>query len=359
MYITPDDLIDGLPGMQLLSGYNTDGGIISIWSPGHVLLVDPLGRRTGMDSNGMLHEEIPDALWTLSPYNESVSASHLADDWTIEVSGYGTGTYSLLRTSAQVGGPSFGTVGFIRPGEKHVFEVGGIEDLQGSPAAVDDSATTTTGSPIVVDVLANDVDLDGDLSPGTLQVVVAPTHGSALVAGGSIRYTPVAAFTGADSFAYSVCDLSANCSSGQVSVTVRPSVTADKLTVHIYWGAAAAKTLAYANNESLTSGDYVVAPALGKPTAITGTGTIPSKVSGDASITLSLTFASSTRTWSGNFLVADVPAGFSASVPIHAGPLSIIRMGNTTKGVIWGIKSMSTPMKCFKIVFEIRDLNRA
>ena len=49
--------------------------------------------------------------------------------------------------------------------------------------ATDDSATTTSGVAVTVDVEANDV---GDIGPPT--IVVVPAHGTAVV--GSIIYTP-------------------------------------------------------------------------------------------------------------------------------------------------------------------------
>ena len=44
------------------------------------------------------------------------------------------------------------------------------------PVAVDDAATTPSGQPVTIDVLANDSDPDGD--PLTVQSVAAPTLGT-------------------------------------------------------------------------------------------------------------------------------------------------------------------------------------
>lgn len=72
------------------------------------------------------------------------------------------------------------------------------------PVAVDDAATTTIGIPVVIAVLANDSDPDGDpLSIAT----TPPAFGTIAVAGGSITYTPTTAgVTGIDTFTYTISD---------------------------------------------------------------------------------------------------------------------------------------------------------
>jgi large repetitive protein len=69
-------------------------------------------------------------------------------------------------------------------------------------------------------VLANDSDPDGDIVPGSVQVVTAPTRGSASAsANGSITYT-AGSNGGTDSFAYRVCDAGGRCATATVSVTI-------------------------------------------------------------------------------------------------------------------------------------------
>ena len=63
------------------------------------------------------------------------------------------------------------------------------------PEAEDDAAETQEDEPVVVDVLANDRDPDGD----RLRVVdvTTPAHGSATVAPGGVRYAPARDCSGA------------------------------------------------------------------------------------------------------------------------------------------------------------------
>ena len=74
------------------------------------------------------------------------------------------------------------------------------------PVAMDDTAETDEGESVMINVLANDTDADGD----TLTVTMAtdPSDGDAVVAddGMSITYTPDEDFSGDDQFMYTVSD---------------------------------------------------------------------------------------------------------------------------------------------------------
>src|SRR5262249_32607816 len=70
------------------------------------------------------------------------------------------------------------------------------------PTANDDFATTPAGTPVTVDVLANDTDPDGNnqISPASVAVTTQPAHGSVAVdpATGQTTYTPAAGVVGTD-----------------------------------------------------------------------------------------------------------------------------------------------------------------
>jgi hypothetical protein len=84
-----------------------------------------------------------------------------------------------------------------------------------SPLAVDDAATTTDGTPVEVDVEANDV---GDALPPT--IVTPPTNGTAVI--GSIIYSPNPGFVGTDQVTYQVCSPNdaALCDPAVLTITV-------------------------------------------------------------------------------------------------------------------------------------------
>ncbi|MFD1341817.1 Ig-like domain-containing protein [Litorisediminicola beolgyonensis] len=87
------------------------------------------------------------------------------------------------------------------------------------PTPVDDFATTPSGEPVTVDVLANDTDPEDD--PLTVTGVFDPFNGTAVVnPDGTITYTPDEGFFGEDTIPYFIDDGNGNTSTGQLTVTV-------------------------------------------------------------------------------------------------------------------------------------------
>ena len=97
--------------------------------------------------------------------------------------------------------------------------VNGVND---PPVADDDTASTDEDTPVEIDVLTNDHDVDGTIDPTTLTVTDGPTNGVVTVgAGGTVTYTPNADFYGSDSFSYTVeDDDGATSNEATVSITV-------------------------------------------------------------------------------------------------------------------------------------------
>ncbi|MBA3541385.1 MAG: tandem-95 repeat protein, partial [Deltaproteobacteria bacterium] len=90
-----------------------------------------------------------------------------------------------------------------------------VNDL---PVATADALTTSEDVAGTVDLLANDTDVDAD----TLVVTATstPAHGTVTRAAGVATYTPVANYSGADTFTYTVSDGQGGTASGTVMVTV-------------------------------------------------------------------------------------------------------------------------------------------
>lgn len=87
------------------------------------------------------------------------------------------------------------------------------------PNAVDDSIGTNAGVPVVISVLANDTDPNGDTL--TVTAVGQPANGTAaLNSGTTVTYTPAAGYCGADNFTYTVSDPDGATDLGAVSVTI-------------------------------------------------------------------------------------------------------------------------------------------
>jgi hypothetical protein len=105
----------------------------------------------------------------------------------------------------------------------HYFALNFKYTLVGSnrpPMPVNDDASTQINTPVTIDVLANDGDLDGDVlsidscTQGANGGTVAPVEGG-------LKYTPPQDFVGSDTFEYTVSDGEAT-ATATVSVTVNP-----------------------------------------------------------------------------------------------------------------------------------------
>ncbi|MCZ3386622.1 MAG: Ig-like domain-containing protein [Actinomycetia bacterium] len=89
-----------------------------------------------------------------------------------------------------------------------------------APQARRDQARTRWGSPVIADVLANDIDADADAL--ALVKVKRPKHGRADVVRGRIHYTPVGKFVGVDTVTYTMSDGRGGVSEGTLAVRVSP-----------------------------------------------------------------------------------------------------------------------------------------
>ena len=95
-----------------------------------------------------------------------------------------------------------------------------IPQANGPPVAVDDASTTAEDTAIVIRVLDNDSDVDGD-SLSVIEVST-PSNGSVAItgAGTTVTYTPNANFHGSDLFTYVVSDGNGGTDTGTVTVIV-------------------------------------------------------------------------------------------------------------------------------------------
>ncbi|BCD99391.1 hypothetical protein MARGE09_P3593 [Marinagarivorans cellulosilyticus] len=113
-----------------------------------------------------------------------------------------------------------------------------VSAVNDAPVATADSATTGEDSSVIVDVLANDSDIDSSLNATSVAIVSAPSQGSTSINSttGAITYTPTANSNGSDSFTYTVNDAEgATSNSATVSITITaandaPVATADSTT---------------------------------------------------------------------------------------------------------------------------------
>jgi len=132
--------------------------------------------------------------------------------------GYVRGTGGSPALSLQWSGPSIAKQQI--PSANLVRQNSGATS---PPTATPDNASTTSTTPVIIPVLANDMD-DGTPSPLSITSVGTPAGGTAAISGNSITYTARSGFYGDDAFAYTISDGQQTATS-TVTVTVSPSST--------------------------------------------------------------------------------------------------------------------------------------
>lgn len=103
-----------------------------------------------------------------------------------------------------------------------------VTAVNDAPSANDDAATTEEDTAVVVPVLDNDSDVDGD--PLAAVLVTGPSNGFlTLNPDGSFIYTPAVGFSGTDSFTYQSSDGVAS-DTATVTITVRDAGSPGRMT---------------------------------------------------------------------------------------------------------------------------------
>ena len=97
-----------------------------------------------------------------------------------------------------------------------------VDPRNDAPHANDDSIIVKDGKPVVIDVVENDDEVDGQ--PVTVGIVDQPQHGTVTVDDdGNVTYTPDDGYDGDDEFTYEICDPDGDCSEATVTVDVQGS----------------------------------------------------------------------------------------------------------------------------------------
>jgi hypothetical protein len=97
-----------------------------------------------------------------------------------------------------------------------------INPVNDDPVARDDAAATTQDTPVTIDVLANDSDVDGDLL--VMNSISQPGSGSAAInPDNTVTYTPNPGLSGADSLTYTVSDDRGGLATATITITISAS----------------------------------------------------------------------------------------------------------------------------------------
>ncbi|MFN0038823.1 MAG: tandem-95 repeat protein, partial [Burkholderiales bacterium] len=95
-----------------------------------------------------------------------------------------------------------------------------ITPVNDAPSAGNDAVVMDEDGSVLIDVLSNDSDVEGDAL--TIVAINQPAHGSVVIESGKLRYTPNANYFGPDSFTYRAKDGELDSNLATVSITVNP-----------------------------------------------------------------------------------------------------------------------------------------
>lgn len=199
--------------------------------------------------------------------------------------------------------------------------VAGTAEDNSAPQAMDDVATVAEDESVLIDVLANDQDADGDSL--SLVSVAGAANGSVSIASGQVRYTPDVDFSGSDSFTYTISDGDPQrTGTATVIVTVQPvndaPVTVEDFVTIDEEGSAIIDVLA---NDFDVDGDTLSVVSI-----FTGTGAVSILADGRLSYTgaIDVTGADGIE-----YLVSDGNGGLTSGIvtvtlnPVNDAPLAV------------------------------------
>lgn len=173
--------------------------------------------------------------------------------WPVVADGGGR-SLEIKDTTANYNDPSSWTASVRLAGSP------GRTGTNAAPVAVNDILhPLISSSPLLLDVLANDSDPDGDVP--VIVELGTPEHGSVVTDGGIIRYEPGPTFTGNDSFSYKISDGVNGVATATVTLQ-NSQLTASADTFHAPW-TSGALVLNVLENDADLDGDERVIIAVG------------------------------------------------------------------------------------------------
>ncbi|RHW76576.1 retention module-containing protein, partial [Colwellia sp. RSH04] len=199
----------------------------------------------------------------------SVTSSNTLGVLTIDAEG--NWLYNIDNTLAAVQelgvGESFTETFIVSTvdGQTHeiTVTVNGVND---GPVAVDDNVSLDEdSSAIIIDVLSNDTDLEGDSL--TVTAVTQPTNGTVALVNGVVTYIPEPNFNGVVTFTYTISDGNGGTDTATVTLTVDPQndnpiAVDDNVSINKNDGATVIDVL---TNDSDLDGDTLTVTAVTQP----------------------------------------------------------------------------------------------
>ena len=187
----------------------------AILDEGGTILVDVLANDIDVDADPLTLTQVTGAT------NGTASVENNQVRYTSDVGFFGTETLTYTMTDGQ-GSTVTGSLVLT------------INEINDAPVAVADTATLEEDGFILIDVLANDTDANGD--PLTIVAVDTPANGTAIILSNQIRFTPDADFNGVETIGYTIEDGRGESATGTINITVNsindlPAAVDDTATV--------------------------------------------------------------------------------------------------------------------------------
>jgi uncharacterized repeat protein (TIGR01451 family) len=162
--------------------------------------VDVIGNDTDVDLDTLAVASVT------QPAHGTVTCTATVCTYTPEADYNGADAFSYVVSDGN-GGTASGAVTIT------------VTPVNDAPVALDDAVTTAEDTPVTVDVLVNDADVDAD--PLAVTVTVDPLHGTVACAA-TCTYTPEPNYNGTDSFTYTVSDGAGGVATAVATITVTP-----------------------------------------------------------------------------------------------------------------------------------------
>ena len=195
-----------------------------------------------------------------APYSYAVSAGTLPVGLVLAANGVLSGTPTTAASSAFTVSVT-DALGFTAAQAYTVAIAAAVP----APVAVDDAGATLVDTALTLAVTGNDTG-----SIDTIAVTTAPTHGTAVVNGMELLYTPAAGYVGADTLSYTATGAGGTSAPATVTITVNARPVAASATATAVPGEAQTVDL----TRNATGGPFVAATLVALLPANAGTATI-------------------------------------------------------------------------------------